>query len=314
MIFYFAFSIMKIKPELATLTDKAFDRQGWIFEIKWDGFRALADIKKGKVNFYSRNLLSFEQKFPDIYSSLKKIHKPMLLDGEVVAIDKSGKSHFQLLQNYQLTGEGKLVYYVFDILSFNGKDLRTLPLLERKKILKKNLPKLPNVKYSDHIENHGLKLFAVAKKQNLEGIIAKNGASEYKSGIRTNDWLKVKISQEQEAVIGGFTEPRGGRKKFGALVLGVYARGKFVYIGHTGGGFNDQTLKLVYDKMIKLKTDKSPFVVTPKTNEKATWIKPKLVVEVKFEEWTGDGHMRQPIFLGLRSDKSAKEVRREIPK
>jgi bifunctional non-homologous end joining protein LigD len=311
-----------IKPMLATLTDKPFDREGWIFEIKWDGFRALADIKKNKVELYSRNLLSFNEKFAPILKTLSKIKKDMLIDGEVVVLDTKGKSQFQLLQNYlsdealaksgQLTGEGQLIYYVFDILFLDGKDLRRLPLLERKEILKKNLPKFANVKYSDHVEKHGIKFFEIAKKQGLEGIIAKDCTSPYRSGQRSNEWLKVKISQEQEAVIGGFTEPRGSRKKLGALVLGVYERGKLIYIGHTGGGFNDKTLDLVYNKLNKLKADKSPFAATPKTNAPATWVKPKLVAQIKFEEWTGDGHMRQPIFLGLRPDKDPKEVRREI--
>jgi bifunctional non-homologous end joining protein LigD len=287
-----------IKPMLATLTDKPFDREGWIFEIKWDGFRALADIKKNKVELYSRNLLSFNEKFAPILKTLSKIKKDMSDE----ALAKSG----------QLTGEGQLIYYVFDILFLDGKDLRRLPLLERKEILKKNLPKFANVKYSDHVEKHGIKFFEIAKKQGLEGIIAKDCTSPYRSGQRSNEWLKVKISQEQEAVIGGFTEPRGSRKKLGALVLGVYERGKLIYIGHTGGGFNDKTLDLVYNKLNKLKADKSPFAATPKTNAPATWVKPKLVAQIKFEEWTGDGHMRQPIFLGLRPDKDPKEVRREI--
>ncbi|HEX5429535.1 MAG TPA: non-homologous end-joining DNA ligase [Patescibacteria group bacterium] len=303
-----------IKPELATLTDKPFDRKGWIFEIKWDGFRTLADIKKDKVNLYSRNLLPFNEKFPEVAASLKKIKKNMLLDGEVVVLDKQGKSHFQLLQNYlQNNHNGQLVYYVFDILFLDGRDLRSLPLSERKKLLQKNLPRMRNIKISDHIEETGIKFFQAAKKRGLEGIVAKDLKSPYRSGRRTDDWLKIKISQEQEAVIGGFTAPRGSRKKFGALVLGVYERGKFVYIGHTGGGFNDLNLKMVHDKLLKLKTKESPFVVTPKTNAPATWVKPKLVCQVKFEEWTGDGHMRQPIFLGMRMDKAPKEVRREIP-
>jgi bifunctional non-homologous end joining protein LigD len=302
------------------LTDMPFNRKGWIFEIKWDGFRALADIKNKKVNLYSRNLLSFNEKFAPIVKSLAKISRDMLLDGEVVAVDQEGKSHFQLLQNYQLTGEGRLMYYVFDILSLNGKDLRKLPLLERKKILQKVLPasaaggpKSTNIKFSDHVEEHGLKLYQVAKKQGLEGIIAKNAESEYKSGVRSADWLKVKTNMEQEAVIAGFTEPRGSRKKFGALVLGVYERGKLIYIGHTGGGFNDKTLNLVYSKLKDLKQKESPFATVPKTNAPVTWVKPKLVAQVKFSEWTGDGHMRQPIFLGLRPDKDPKEVHREIP-
>lgn len=301
-----------IKPMLATLTEKSFDHKDWIFEIKWDGFRALADIRNGKVQLYSRNLLSFNEKFEPVVKSLSKIKKSMLLDGEVVAIDGEGRSRFQLLQNYTLTGKGRLVYYVFDVLFLDGKDLRKMPLIERKKVLKKALPKSSYIKYSDHVEEHGNKFFQIAKKQGLEGIIAKDGQSIYRSGVRSNEWLKIKISQEQEAVIGGFTQPRGSRKKLGALVLGVYERGKLVYIGHTGGGFNDASLKLVHDKLMKLVTGKAPFEKVPKTNAPVTWVKPKLVAQIKFSEWTTDGHMRQPIFLGLRPDKHPKEVRREL--
>jgi len=313
-----------IKPELATLVDQPFDRKGWIFEIKWDGFRALADInphtkrigvgvKKGKVHLYSRNLLPFNEKFPPIVKSLQKIKKPMLLDGEVVAIDEKGKSHFQLLQNYQLSGEGQLVYYVFDILSLNGKDVRSLSLSERKKLLKTNLPKLPNVKYSDHVEEHGIKFFKVDQKQNLEGIIAKDFASVYKSGKRTEDWLKIKTHLQQEAVIGGFTEPKGSRKFFGSLILGVYEKGKFVYIGHSGGGFDQKSLQDIYHKLKPTMTKESPFTTKVPNKSKPYWVRPKYVCEVSFSEWTQDGQMRHPVFLGIRVDKSPKQVHREKP-
>jgi bifunctional non-homologous end joining protein LigD len=314
-----------IKPMLATLVDKPFDAKGWLFEVKWDGFRAIAEIYKNKVELYSRNLLLFNEHFPQIVKTLSKLKKDMVLDGEVVVLDKHGKSHFQLLQNYlpakrkliRQAGlqnkEGQLIYYVFDILFLGTKDLRKLPLLERKKILNQTLPKLTNVKISDDIADEGIAFFKIARKQGLEGIVAKNADSEYKSGIRSRDWLKIKIHQQQEAVIAGFTEPRGSRKKFGALVLGVYKRGKLIYIGHTGGGFDEASLKLVYDKLQKLKQKNSPFEIIPKTNAPVTWVKPKLVCEVSFAEWTGDDHMRQPIFLGLRPDKKPAEVRRELP-
>jgi bifunctional non-homologous end joining protein LigD len=302
-----------IKPELATLTDKSFDDPNWIFEIKWDGFRAIAEVHNDKINLYSRNLLSFNERFAEIVKALRGHKLNAVLDGEVVVLDSKGKSHFQLLQDYQEHRRGRLVYYVFDILFYKGKDLRRLPLLERKKILKKILPRNAHIKYSDHIAEHGKKFFAAAKKGGLEGILAKDAQSPYRSGVRSREWLKIKISQEQEAVIAGFTQGRGGRKNFGALVLGVYERGKLIYIGHTGGGFNDSSLKLVYDKLKPLAQTNSAFEKIPKTNAPVTWVKPKLVAEIKFEEWTGDGHMRQPIFLGLRPDKHPKEVHREIP-
>jgi bifunctional non-homologous end joining protein LigD len=302
-----------IKPMLATLAEAPFDDPNWIFEIKWDGFRAVADCANSKVELYSRNLISFNDRFGPIVKALRKAELNAVLDGEVVVTDKHGKSQFQLLQNFQQTGEGNIVYYVFDILFWKGNDLRKLELLERKKILKKILPKNACIKYSDHHPKEGKKFFKAALKQNLEGILAKDIHSPYRSGMRSREWLKIKISQQQEAVIGGFTEPRGSRKKLGALVLGVYKKGKLVYIGHTGGGFNENNLGLIHDKLIKFKTDISPFSTKFKTNAPVTWVKPKLVCEVKFEEWTTDGHMRQPIFLGMRIDKDPKEVRREVP-
>lgn len=298
---------------LATLVKEPFDNKDWIFEIKWDGFRAIAEIKQGKVDLYSRNMLSFNQNFPTIVKSLSRIKMDMILDGEVVVVDRSGKSHFQLLQNYRETGQGKLIYYVFDLLYLKNQDLRQLPLLERKKILKQVLPKLANIKYSSHVAEFGKVFYKAAIKHDLEGIIAKNSESIYKSGKRSLDWQKIKIHKQQEAVIGGFTQPRGSRKKFGALVLGVYEKNNLIYIGHTGGGFNDVSLQMVYNKLKPLITKQSPFKTAPKTNAPVTWIKPKLVCEVTFSEWTTDGHMRQPIFLGLRVDKKASEVRREIP-
>jgi bifunctional non-homologous end joining protein LigD len=303
-----------IKPMLATLVKEPFDREGWIFEVKWDGFRAIADVNQNRVELYSRNALSFNEKFKPVVEALKKLKVKAILDGEVVVLDKKGKSHFQLLQNYQNTGEGQLTYYVFDVLSLNGKNLTQLPLLERKKILKKILPKNKVIKYSDHIMAEGIKFFKLAQKLNIEGIIAKDGASTYRMGKRTLEWQKIKIHMQQEAVIGGFTDPRGGRKKFGALVLGVYHKDKLIYIGHTGGGFNDLSLSEIYNKLKPLAQKLSPFENPPKTNAPVTWVKPKLVCEVTFAEWTEEGHMRQPIFLGLRTDKTPKEVKKEIPK
>jgi bifunctional non-homologous end joining protein LigD len=302
-----------IKPMLATLVKEPFDAKGWLFEIKWDGFRAIADISHKKVELYSRNFLNFNNHFPPIVEALKKIKINAILDGEVVIVDNKGKSHFQFLQNYLLDSKsGQLTYYVFDILSLNGKNLYDLPLLERKQILKRILPKNKLIKYSDHVSEHGIKFFKAAQKLNVEGIIAKDVNSPYRPGKRTQEWQKIKIHAQQEAVIGGFTQGRGSRKKFGALVLGVYQGDKFVYIGHTGGGFDDKSLNEVHKKLQNLVTKQSPFAVIPKTNAPVTWVKPKLICEVKFSEWTESGHMRQPIFLGLRVDKDPKEVKREL--
>jgi bifunctional non-homologous end joining protein LigD len=299
-----------VRPMLATLVDGPFDKDDWVYEIKWDGFRAIAEVSK-QVRLYSRNLQPFNQLFSPIVSELQSWPIEAVLDGEVVVLDAKGRASFQLLQNYQNSGSGQLTYYVFDILHYNGHNLCPLPLLRRKQILKSVLPKSDLIKYSDHVPGRGKDFFALAESQNLEGIIAKDGGSPYKAGKRTMDWLKIKTHLRQEAVIAGFTEPRGSRKKFGALILGIYKDGEFKYIGHTGGGFNEQSLRLVYNKLVPLITDRSPFKLPPKTNAPVTWVKPKLLCEVSFSEWTSDGHMRQPIFEGLRDDKKPTEVIKE---
>jgi bifunctional non-homologous end joining protein LigD len=303
-----------IKPMLATLTDKPFNADGWIFEIKWDGFRGIAEIRKGKVNLYSRNLQPFNKQYAPVVRTLEGLGFDAVMDGEIVVLNEKGRSTFQLLQNYGHTGEGNLVYYVFDLLYYDGRDLRGLPLIQRKQILKEILPAGGNVRYSDHIENDGASFFKAAQKQGLEGIIGKSGESEYKTARRSADWLKIKTHMRQEAVIGGFTQPRGSREKLGALVLGVYEGDELKYIGHTGGGFNDHSLNAVYAKLKPLAVRESPFADPPKTNAPVTWVRPSLVAEVSFSEWTEDGSMRQPIFQGLRPDKKAIEVIKETPK
>ncbi|MEN6466894.1 MAG: DNA ligase D [Syntrophaceae bacterium] len=306
-----------IKPMLATLVDGPFDRTGWIFEIKWDGYRALAEMHGGQVRLYSRNGKPLNRRFPSIVESLKQLPFNALLDGEVVIVDENGRADFQLLQNYMKTGQGNLVYYVFDILHFRGHNLMDFPLRRRKMVLSQVIPldpPLPHVRISEHIENNGISLFNAVAQNNIEGIVAKDGASPYRPGVRSREWLKVKTAQQQEAVVGGFTEPRGGRKFFGALLLGVYEDGELVYIGHTGGGFTDEGLREMRARMDPLKTDKSPFKVPPKGHTEVTWVRPELVCEVRFTEWTNEGLLRHPIFMGLREDKKPREVRRELPK
>ncbi len=303
-----------VKPMLATLVKEPFNDPNWLFEVKWDGYRAITELSRQKALMYSRNAQPFNELFAPIVEEVEKFQFDAVLDGEVVVLDEKGKSSFQLLQNYQNTGTGRLVYYVFDLLYYNGRGLTSLPLVQRKNILKNILPESESVKYSDHVEENGIEFFSLAKKQTLEGVIAKNSQSEYKIGRRSSDWLKIKTHQRQEAVIAGFTEPRGSRKKFGALVLGVYKGKDLVYIGHTGGGFNEKNLKTVYERLVPLITKDSPFKVKPKTNAPVTWVKPKLLAEISFSEWTSDGHMRQPIFQGLREDKQAREAVQENPK
>ncbi len=303
----------RIRPMLATLTDEPFNRAGWLFELKWDGYRALAEVRADHVMLYSRNHKSFNERFAPLVESLRRLGREAVLDGEIVVVDDQGRSDFQLLQNYQKTGQGRLRYYVFDLLYLDGHDLRPLALRQRKALLAKVLGDLPDVLLSEHVERQGTAFFEAAVARGLEGIIAKRADSPYREGVRSPEWLKIKARQRQEAVIGGFTEPRGSRSDLGALLLGVYEGKELVYIGHTGGGFTATTLADMRARLEPLMQRACPFQTRPKANAPAHWVAPRLVCEVTFQEWTHDGKMRQPIFVGLREDKSPRAVRRETP-
>ena len=302
-----------IEPMLATLGNEPFDHPDWIFEVKWDGYRAIAEIREGDVSLYSRKRTSLNKKFLPIVESLHKFRFEAVLDGEIVVVDDQGHPDFQMLQNYQKSGSGHLLYYVFDLLYFQGHDLTNLPLLRRKELLKKILPSSPKIRFSDHVSKEGVSFFNVVKEKGLEGIIAKHSQSAYRMGRRSRQWLKMKTRLTQEGVIAGFTEPSGGRKVFGSLVLGVFERGDLIYIGHSGGGFSSKDLKEIREKLDPLIQEKCPFKVEPKTNAPVTWVKPKLVCEVTLSGWTEEGIMRQPAFLRLREDKAARDVVRERP-
>lgn len=295
---------------LATLIDEPFDEKGWIFEIKWDGYRALAS-KNGAVRLISRGKKSFNIRFPTLVQELRKLRGSFVIDGEIVILDK-GKSNFQKLQNYYKAKVGTPYFYVFDLLMLNGEDLRDEPLIERKRLLKQLVSRSKHIRYSSHIETRGKAFFKAAEKKGLEGIIAKKRDSTYQSR-RSRDWLKIKTKNRQEVVIGGFTEPKGSRKKFGALLIGVYSKGKLHYIGHVGGGFNQQLLRDIHKDLSKEVSPNCPFAEEPHPNTAVTWVKPKFVCEVEFTEWTNDGKLRHPIFKGMRYDKSAKKVIRERP-
>jgi bifunctional non-homologous end joining protein LigD len=299
-----------IQPMLATLVKKPFDHPDWLFEVKWDGYRAIAEIRDGRVSLYSRNQISLNQKFSPITESLEKFGFDAVLDGEIVVVDDQGQPHFQLLQNYQRAEDGHLLYYVFDLLFFDGHDLTTLPLLKRKELLKKVLPAGKYLKFSDHVWKEGVLFFQVVKQKGLEGIVAKHSQSPYLIGRRTRQWLKIKTQLAQEGVIAGFTAPR---KYFGSLVLGVYEGGKLIYIGHSGGGFSAANLKNIYERLQPLIQNDCPFKLEPPADTPVTWVKPELVCEVAFAGWTEDGLMRHPVFARLREDKAASEVRRETP-
>jgi bifunctional non-homologous end joining protein LigD len=295
---------------LATLTDAPFDDKGWVFEDKYDGFRMVAKIEGGKVTLYSRNGKIINHSYIEVAKALEDVKGDAVIDGELVALDKEGVSHFQLLQN-ALRHEAKLQYCAFDLMFHDGEDLRGLPLLERKKRLRSILPRHRLLAFSAHRKTSGIKFFEEAESKGLEGIMAKRADSTYLSGARTDDWLKIKTSKRQEVVIAGFTAPRRSRPHFGALVLAVRDMNGWCYIGHVGTGFSHRTLEELHSKLMPLKSAKSPFPAKVKDEAVTTWVKPSLVAEVKFTEWTKAGEMRHPVYLGLRGDKQAKDVVRE---
>ena len=299
---------------LASTADGPFDSQDWIFELKWDGYRAVADCSGKSIKLYSRNGLSFHERYPSIIERLEKMNVNAVLDGEIVLMNEKDQPDFQKLQHYEENKNLPLIYYVFDILFLDKKNLQSLPLLERKAILKKLLKKNPVIRYSDHVMENGKAFFEEVRKLNMEGIMAKKKDSTYSPGVRTREWLKIKNIQSREAIIAGYTEGRGSRKHFGALVLGEYVDGKLEYIGHTGTGFNDKTLKELWTLMQKHKQDTSPFEEKIAVNSTVTWLQPYLVCEVNYTEMTRDGILRHPVFLRLRDDKNASEVKPETPK
>ncbi|MEI9917569.1 MAG: DNA ligase D [Bacteroidota bacterium] len=312
-------------PMLATLVDKPFDQPGWLYEVKWDGYRALAFINNGKVDLRSRNDKPFDDKFYPVHRALEKWKKNVVIDGEIVVLKSNGMSDFGSLQNWRSEADGDLVYYVFDILWLDGKDLRDEPLQKRKEILKSIVPGNDLVKLSDSFSVKGTEFYESARRMGLEGIIAKRSDSLYHSGARTSDWLKVKVNQRQEVVIGGYTHNVGSSKPFSALLVGVFEGDKFIYTGKIGTGFKDLQQREMLRQFAPYETSKPAFYTTPDYNKPSrfnprpaksdvTWLKPVLVCEVSFAEMTSDGVMRHPSFEGMRSDKAPKEVKKETPK
>ncbi len=311
-----------IKPMLATLVDEPFSDTDWLFETKWDGVRAVCFIRNGKARFISRNQIEMTTQYPELADIAHSIRgSSVILDGEIVALDENGVSRFQLLQRrlgrknagdiQRLAATNRIAFYVFDLLYLDGFDLMGCKLIDRKASLEGILKSSKNIRYSDHIIGEGEKLFEEVAKVPLEGMIAKRLESTY-AQRRSAEWLKIKTIQQSEVVIGGYTEPRNSREYFGALVVGLYRDGKLQYVAHTGGGFKHQTLAQTYKLMQPLKISDCPFVDKPRTNEPVQWLKPKLVAQVKFSEWTADERMRHPVFLGLRQDKKPEECLFEI--
>jgi len=316
----------RVMPMLATLVNKAFDDPDWIFEVKWDGYRAIAIMNAKSVVLQSRNNKSFNEKFYPVYDALVKCNLHAVLDGEIVVINKTGNSDFGALQNWRSEADGELFYYIFDILWLDGYDLKPLSLMERRTILKTLKLSSNNLRISEGFEESGIRLFESVKKLGLEGIIAKNKWSTYHENDRTKEWLKIKSHQRQEVVIGGYTINDGSSKLFSSLLVGVHKNGKLIYTGKIGTGFDQKTQKELLKLFKPLIVQSAPFQSIPDINKpsrfrpdppnaKAVWLKPKLICEVSFAEMTSDGVMRHPSFEGMRTDKNPDAVvlEKEIP-
>ncbi|OAI47131.1 hypothetical protein AYO44_10160 [Planctomycetaceae bacterium SCGC AG-212-F19] len=307
----------RVAVQLATLAAEAPEGDEWLHEIKLDGYRMICRIANGRVAFMSRNHQDWTARFPALVAAAQRLPiRQAIFDGEVVAVRPDGSTNFQDLQNaFRDVRTDQLYYFVFDILHLDGHDLAGLPLAERKRLLAKLLGETgvpPTIRLSEHIEGNGPAFFKKVCAMGLEGIISKRRDQPYRPG-RGYDWLKVKCMQTGEFVIGGFTEPTGGRAKFGALLLGYYnAKGELVYAGKVGTGFDNRTLHSLFARLKPLEQDESPFSNLPRGGPKTHWVEPRLVAQVTFGGWTRDGLLRHPSFQGLREDKPAAEVTRDL--
>jgi bifunctional non-homologous end joining protein LigD len=313
---------VKIIPMLATPIEKPFDDPAWLFEIKWDGYRAVSFIESGNLRLVSRNQNDLTGQFTELHVLPEYVKAPRaILDGEIVALDEHGRSSFSLMQ--QRTGirsggrrvagrsDLQIVYYVFDLLYLDGYDVRRVGLEDRKRVLSQILTTDDLIRCSEHFPEKGTALFDAAKQQGLEGILAKCRESVYEER-RSREWLKIKVTQTVDAVIGGFTDPEGTRPYFGALVLGLYDNeGRLIHVGQVGTGFDHAALKRIYQALEKLDTKRNPFR-GPVEAKNVHWVHPEQVAEVRFTEWThetaeGGLKLRAPVFLGLRQDKNPQE-------
>jgi bifunctional non-homologous end joining protein LigD len=309
-----------VQPMLATLEEEAFDDPDWLFELKLDGIRAIALKNADKVEMWTRNALTLAHRFPTVARAMADLPADTaILDGEIVALDDKGYSHFSLIQPRIHLSRSKdiaqadqqipVYFYAFDLLYLNGYDLMEFPLIERKAVLRKLISDNTGwIRYADHIDGSGKEFFKAVSDHNLEGIVAKLKKSAYQQ-TRSKAWLKIKTQQKDRFVVGGFTPPEGSRKHFGALLLGLYQKDDFIYVGRAGGGFDDQMLKDIHRQLQPLVRKKSPFKGVPPELRKSTWVQPQLVCEVRFTEWTPDKKLRAPVFLGFRDDVDATDCR-----
>jgi len=319
-----------IHPMLATLVEEPFDDDQWLFEVKWDGYRAVTFIKNGEARLVSRNQNQLTGEFPEIAKVVGELKaENAILDGEVVALNEKGLSSFSLMQQRTgITHPGKstrrdasipIVYYVFDLLYLNGYNLMKVGLEQRKNLLRQIIPQEKGLlRFSDHYPSEGKALFTVARDKGLEGIVAKLQTGQY-TQKRSREWLKIKITRRQECVICGFTDPRGAREHFGSIILGLYGtRQKLIHVGQAGSGFTAASHADLWKRLQKLQTSENPFGQKIDSTRRPHWVEPKLVAEIKFSDWTHEGHsgqikMRAPIYQGLRADKKPEECLFEFP-
>ncbi|HVU18766.1 MAG TPA: non-homologous end-joining DNA ligase [Candidatus Didemnitutus sp.] len=298
----------------------------WRCEIKFDGYRAVAVLDGKRVQLWSRNHKTLDADYPEIIAALRTVRcRSAVLDGEIVALDEKGRSRFQLLQARELGERPRLAFYLFDLLQHDGRDFTARPIEERRHQLEKLLRDAkPPLQLSPEFTVEPARLLRAAERQGLEGIIAKRPASLYESGRRSGAWLKCKVHGEQEFVIGGFTPPQRSRLNFGAILVGFHEHRRLIYAGKVGTGFNQKALVSLHRRFLALRRSTCPFADLPREKRsrfgtgmtaaemrRATWLRPTLVAQIKFAEWTNDGLLRQPVFLGLRKDKKAADVVRE---
>ena len=310
-----------IEPMKATLADRPPRGDDWLFEIKWDGVRAIAYVDHEEVRLVSRNGLRCERQYPELATIHHQVAaRQAVLDGEIAVLDQKGASRFHLIQPRiantdpnavaHLARSTPVVYFVFDALYVDGYDLRNVALSERRKVLESLVAPGPSLRISEVFPGAGEDLLEAARALDLEGVVAKRAGSAYESR-RSREWLKIKIANEQEFAIGGFTQPQGSRDYFGALVLGVYEDGKLRWAGNVGTGFDQKLLADLYARLKLLVTEECPFAERPKPDRGMTWVKPELTCQVKYAEWTQDNHLRAPVYVGLRNDVEPGQVVRE---
>jgi bifunctional non-homologous end joining protein LigD len=313
-----------IEPMLATLVTTPVEAQGWVYEMKWDGYRALVYINDGEVNICSRNNKSFNEKYYPLTKRFESFNYNAVIDGEIVVVNERGIPDFANLQLWRSEADGTLLFYAFDLLWYEGVSVMHLPLEERRELLKNILPAADDIRMSERLKDNGEAAFAQAAQLHLEGVMAKKLGSVYVPGKRSKDWLKIKTEKRQELIIGGYTINEGTNKLFSALLLGIFENGSFHFVTPVGTGFNRAMQQQILKELKSIEIPDCPFSTVPEYNKPSrfrphppkaavVWVKPKLVAEISYRELTSGGAIRQPSFKGLRPDKKPSEVVREIP-